>query len=96
MAPRTFRIEGYEDDGTLVLPDREELGELLGDLIGSIARLGGMFAVAAHRQEISEGHFETTAYIVTHDTHSPAAKLNPPARKPDTEPAKDEAASAPV
>lgn len=91
MAPRTFRIQGYQTDEGLVLPDREELGDLLGDLIGSIARLGGMFAVAAHREEVAPGQFETTAYIVTHDKHSPAAKLKP---IPDDAPAEDVAESA--
>lgn len=75
MAPRTFLIEGYQDEQGLVAPDRDELGELVADLIGSVHRLGGMFSVAAHRQEVAPGQFETTAFVVTHDKHSPAEKL---------------------
>lgn len=91
MAPRTFFIKSYTDEhGITYGPDRDELAELVGDLIGSIHRLGGIFNVAAHREEVAPGQFETTAFIVQHDKHSPAVKLPKQAQEAPVPEAEDE------
>lgn len=66
MAKRTFIVE-----------DRDDLATLIADLEGSIFQLGGTFSVGAHRQEVAEGQFETVAFLVQYDSHSPAQKLEP-------------------
>lgn len=91
MAPRTFLIESYVDENGRIVVDRDAVDDLVSDLIGSIVRLGGMFSVAVHREEVEHDKFESTAVLITHDKFSPATKLSP-----DPEPAKDEAASAVV
>ncbi len=98
MARRTFRFDAFQDkDGNVYAPDREEATQLVADLIGSVFQLGGLFSFASHREEVAPGQYETTAILVTHDSHSPATKLPKAGQdEPAEPPAEDEAESAPV
>ncbi len=107
MARRTFEVHGsVDDEGVEYGPDRQELLEIVEDLVASTYRLGGMFTVAPVRRELSRDQFETVAWRVSWDSFAPAERKPklaavPPEADPvevavAADPIEDEDENAPV
>ena len=73
---RDWQILEEETPEGFIPYDRDEVRQLLMDLEGVIASVGGMFTIASKRDWVGPGEkdFETTGVVVKWDSFSPGEK----------------------
>lgn len=70
---RDFRFLNEIVDGEVLEYDRAEVRELLLDLEGTVAQLGGIFTVAAIRQKVGD-EYVRVGVAVTYDSFVPTTE----------------------